>query len=82
MRHLSFPSASLGYLTLRLLGAPPLVLLSNLKEIKQVFTAPADVLHPGEVTTQLHPRWSVTEAAVLRGRTAPTRLGQPEPGPR
>jgi cytochrome P450 len=34
--------------TLRLLGAPPLVLLSSPDEIKQVFTAPADVLHPGE----------------------------------
>jgi cytochrome P450 len=34
--------------TLRLLGSPPLVMVSDPEEIKQVFTAPADVLHPGE----------------------------------
>jgi len=25
--------------------------------------------------------WSMTEAAVLRGRSAPTRFGRPEPRP-
>jgi cytochrome P450 len=34
--------------TLRLLGSPPMVMVSDPEEIKQVFTAPADVLHPGE----------------------------------
>lgn len=34
--------------TLRMLGSPPLVMVSDPEEIKQVFTAPADVLHPGE----------------------------------
>jgi cytochrome P450 len=34
--------------TLRLVGAPPLVMLSDPDEAKQIFTAPPDVLHPGE----------------------------------
>ena len=41
--------------TLRLLTAPPFVILSNPDEIKQVFTAPADVLHPGEGARVLEP---------------------------
>ena len=41
--------------TLRLLGAPPFVILSNPDDIKQVFTAPADVLHPGEGARVLAP---------------------------
>jgi hypothetical protein len=41
--------------TLRLLGAPPFVILSRPDEIKQVFTAPADVLHPGEGARVLAP---------------------------
>ncbi len=41
--------------TLRLLGAPPFVILSDPDEIKQVFTAPADVLHPGEGARVLAP---------------------------
>jgi cytochrome P450 len=34
--------------TLRLLGQPPFVILSDHEEIKQVFMAAPDVLHPGE----------------------------------
>ncbi|HEY5288309.1 MAG TPA: cytochrome P450 [Solirubrobacteraceae bacterium] len=34
--------------TIRVIGQPPFVILSDPKEIKEVFTAPADVLHPGE----------------------------------
>jgi cytochrome P450 len=41
--------------TLRLLGAPPMVMVSDPDEIKQVFTAPADVLHPGEGANILEP---------------------------
>ncbi|MBV9605052.1 MAG: cytochrome P450 [Solirubrobacterales bacterium] len=41
--------------TLRLLVAPPFVILSDPDEIKQVFTAPADVLHPGQGARVLAP---------------------------
>jgi cytochrome P450 len=41
--------------TLRLLGAPPFVILSDPDEIRQVFTAPADILHPGEGARVLAP---------------------------
>jgi cytochrome P450 len=41
--------------TLRLLAAPPFVILSDPDEIKQVFTAPADVLHPGKGARVLAP---------------------------
>ena len=41
--------------TIRLLGIPPFVMLSDPAEIKEVFTAPADVLHPGEGASILEP---------------------------
>jgi cytochrome P450 len=41
--------------TLRLLATPPFVMLSDPDEIKQVFTAPAEVLHPGEGARILEP---------------------------
>src|SRR6185436_14141211 len=41
--------------TVRLLGTPPFVLLSDPPEIKAVFTAPPDVLHPGEGARILEP---------------------------
>jgi cytochrome P450 len=41
--------------TLRLLGAPPFVILSDPADIKEVFTAPADLLHPGEGARVLAP---------------------------
>src|SRR5918999_1999677 len=34
--------------TIRLPGQPPFVLITDPEQLKQVFTAPADVLHPGE----------------------------------
>jgi cytochrome P450 len=41
--------------TVRLVGAPPFVLLADPDEVKQVFTAPADVLHPGSGARVLEP---------------------------
>jgi cytochrome P450 len=41
--------------TIRLLGGPPFVMLSSPDELKQLFTAPADVLHPGEGARILEP---------------------------
>jgi cytochrome P450 len=41
--------------TMHLLAGPPFVILSDPEEIKQVFTAPADVLHPGAGARVLAP---------------------------
>jgi cytochrome P450 len=41
--------------TVRLLAERPLVLLSDPAEVKALFTAPADVLHPGEGARLLEP---------------------------
>jgi len=41
--------------TLRLPGGPPFVMLADPDEVKQVFTAPPDVLHPGEGAQVLEP---------------------------
>jgi cytochrome P450 len=41
--------------TIRLLGAPPFVMLSDPAQIKELFTAPPDVLHPGEGASILEP---------------------------
>ena len=41
--------------TIRLLGQEPFVMFSDPADIKAVFTAPADVLHPGEGTQILEP---------------------------
>src|ERR671939_1198894 len=41
--------------TIRLLAAPPFVMISDPDEIKQIFTAPPDVLHPGEGAQILEP---------------------------
>jgi cytochrome P450 len=48
--------------TIRLPFSPPFVMLTRPEEIKQVFTAPADVLHPGSGARVLEPvvgRYSV-----------------------
>ncbi|HWX46216.1 MAG TPA: cytochrome P450, partial [Solirubrobacteraceae bacterium] len=48
--------------TIRLLGQPPFVMLSDPDEIKEVFQAPPEVLHPGEGARMLEPlvgRYSV-----------------------
>lgn len=41
--------------TIRLLGAPPFVFLTEPDDIKEVFQAPPDVLHPGEGAKVLEP---------------------------
>jgi len=41
--------------TIRLPGQPPFVMISDPDELKQIFTAPADVLHPGEGARILEP---------------------------
>ena len=41
--------------TLHLLGSPPFVILSDPDDIREVFTAPPDVLHPGEGARVLAP---------------------------
>jgi cytochrome P450 len=41
--------------TIRLLAAPPFVLLADPEAIKEVFTAPPEVLHPGEGARILEP---------------------------
>src|SRR5919197_854213 len=41
--------------TIRLLAAPPFVMISDPAEIKQIFTAPPEVLHPGEGAQILEP---------------------------
>jgi cytochrome P450 len=41
--------------TVRLLGQSPFVMISDPADLKQVFTAPPDVLHPGEGATVLEP---------------------------
>jgi cytochrome P450 len=41
--------------TLRLLSSPPFVHLSDPDEVKEVFTAPPEVLHPGEGAAVLEP---------------------------
>ena len=41
--------------TIRFLAAPPFVMLSDPDDVKQVFAAPPDVLHPGEGAKVLEP---------------------------
>jgi cytochrome P450 len=41
--------------TIRVLGQPPFVMLSDPEEIKQLFQAPPDVVHPGEGAKILEP---------------------------
>ena len=41
--------------TIKLLGTPPFVMLAEPAEVKEVFTAPPDVLHPGEGARILQP---------------------------
>jgi len=41
--------------TIRLLGAPPFVMLADPAEIKEIFTADPEVLHPGEGAQVLEP---------------------------
>jgi cytochrome P450 len=41
--------------TIRLLAAPPFVMLSDPSDVKELFTAPPEVLHPGEGAQILEP---------------------------
>src|SRR5207302_4428513 len=41
--------------TIRLLAAPPFVMLSDPDEVKELFTASPEVLHPGEGARILEP---------------------------
>src|SRR4051794_8715938 len=41
--------------TMRLLGQPPFVVLSDPADLRELFTAPPDVLHPGEGARLLEP---------------------------
>jgi cytochrome P450 len=41
--------------TMRLLGQPPFVVLSDPEDLRELFTAPPDVLHPGEGARLLEP---------------------------
>jgi cytochrome P450 len=53
--------------TIRLLGSPPFVMLSDPEQIKEVFTAPPDVLHPGEGTRILEPVVGPDSVLLLDG---------------
>jgi cytochrome P450 len=56
-----------GRFTIRLLLTPPFVMLSDPAELKQVFTAPADVLHPGQGARVLEPVVGSTSVILLDG---------------
>jgi cytochrome P450 len=51
--------------TIRLPLAPPFVMISDPGEVKQVFTAPPDVLHPGEGARVLEPVVGVNSVILL-----------------
>jgi cytochrome P450 len=53
--------------TVRLPLAPPFVMLSDPDELKQVFTAPADVLHPGQGARVLEPVVGSNSVILLDG---------------
>ena len=51
--------------TIKLLVTPPFVHISDPEEIKQVFTAPPDVLHPGEGAAILEPLVGTNSVILL-----------------
>lgn len=53
--------------TIRLPVAPPFVMLANPDDVKQVFTAPADVLRPGEGARVLQPVVGSNSVILLDG---------------
>jgi cytochrome P450 len=53
--------------TIRLVGAPPFVLLSDPEQVREVFTTPPDVLHPGEGTRVLEPVVGPNSVLLLDG---------------
>jgi cytochrome P450 len=54
--------------TIRLPFSPPFVMLTSPEEIKQVFTAPADVLHPGSGARVLEPVVGGNSVILLDGQ--------------
>jgi cytochrome P450 len=54
-----------GRFTIRLLGQSPFVIISDPQEIKQIFTAPPDVLHPGEGARILEPVVGASSVILL-----------------
>jgi cytochrome P450 len=56
-----------GRFTIRLSATPPFVFVSDPAEIKQIFTAPADVLHPGEGARILEPIVGRNSVILLDG---------------
>src|SRR5215208_3884891 len=55
--------------TIRLLGERVFVMLSDPAEVKQVYTAPSDVLHPGEGARILAPVVGQNSVILLDGDT-------------
>jgi len=53
--------------TLRFPGAPPFVMLSDPDDVKEVFTAAPDVLHPGEGARVLEPVVGLNSVILLDG---------------
>jgi cytochrome P450 len=54
--------------TIRLPGSPPSVMLTDPDDVKQVFTAPPDVLHPGEGARVLRPVVGANSVILLDER--------------
>jgi cytochrome P450 len=53
--------------TVRFPGAPPFVMISDPAAVKEIFTAPADVLHPGEGARILRPVVGANSVILLDG---------------
>src|SRR5919206_2726630 len=53
--------------TLRLVGAPPFVVFASPEDVKAIFTAPPDVLHPGEGARVLEPIVGTNSVILLDG---------------
>jgi len=51
--------------TLRLIASPPIVMISDPQEIKELMTAPPEVLHPGEGAKVIEPVVGPTSVIVL-----------------
>jgi len=51
--------------TIRLLSTPPFVMLTDPEQIREVFTAPAEVLHPGEGARILEPLIGANSVILL-----------------
>ena len=54
---------------MRLLQSPPAIYLSDPDEVKEVFTAPPEVLHPGEGAQVLEPIVGANSVILLDERS-------------